>query len=44
MTFDELLALEPDGTGNRRAPVQPPTDETRPFGGLLLAQAVAAAS
>ncbi len=44
MTFDELLALEPAGEGRWRAPIPPPTDETRPFGGLLLAHAVVAAS
>ncbi len=43
MTFDDLFALAEAGHG-WTAPGAPPTDETRPFGGLLLGQAIVAAS
>lgn len=44
MTFDELFALAPAGAGVWIAPAAPTTDERRLFGGLLLGQAIVAAS
>ncbi len=43
MTFDNLLTLTPTSNGFA-APAAPATDEQRLFGGLLIAQAVMAAS
>ncbi len=43
MTFDELFALQPAATG-WIAPATPRTDEPRLFGGVLIGQAIIAAS
>ncbi len=44
MTFDELIALTPAGIDQWTAPGAPPTDERVVFGGLVVAQAIVAAS
>ena len=44
MTFDDLFALTPDGPGRWTAPGAPPTDERIVFGGLVVGQAIVAAS
>ncbi len=49
MTFDELFALTPEsaaasGAARWTAPGTPPTEEARLFGGLLIGQAIVAAS
>ena len=44
MTFDELFALAPSAEGEWQAPAVPQTDEPRLFGGVLIGQAIAAAS
>ena len=44
MTFDDLFALTPDGPDKWTAPGAPPTDERMVFGGLVIGQAVVAAS
>ena len=44
MTFDELFTLEPDGPGRWTAAGAPLTDERMVFGGLVVGQAIVAAS
>ena len=44
VTSGELLALTDAGGGHLAAPAAPRTDEPRLFGGLLVAQAILAAS
>ena len=44
MTFDDLFALTPSGTGRWTAPGAPGTDERMVFGGLVIGQAIVAAS
>jgi acyl-CoA thioesterase-2 len=44
MTFDELFALTSDGRGGWMGPAAPPTDERMVFGGLVVGQALVAAS
>ncbi len=44
MTFDDLFRLIPDGPGRWIAPGAPPTDERCVFGGLVVGQAIIAAS
>lgn len=44
MTFDDMLALLPAVAGQWTAPAALQTDEKRLFGGLLIAQAIVAAS
>ncbi len=44
MTFDDLFALEPAGTDRWIAPGAPLTDERCVFGGLVIGQAIIAAS
>ncbi len=44
MTFDDLFRLTPDGPGRWIAPGAPPTDERCVFGGLVVGQAIIAAS
>ena len=44
MTFDALFKLTPDGSDRWTAPGAPPTDERMVFGGLVVGQAIVAAS
>ena len=44
INLDALLALQPASAETWLAPAAPATDEPRLFGGLLIAQAVTAAS
>ena len=44
MTFDDLFALQPAGIGRWIAPAAPHTDERCVFGGLVIGQAIVAAS